>query len=103
MDFNSAGSVEVMIGSGRYSNKRLLSTSVLVSKVTFSLYIPVYTSSALVCIQVMFPRTDNALILEMTCSVLISLYLQLFHSKWVYINLPRRKLNYTFLTKNLVR
>lgn len=58
MDFNSAGSVEVMIGSGRYSNKRLLSTSVLVSKVTFSLYIP--KSSALVCIQVMFPRTDNA-------------------------------------------
>lgn len=101
MDFNSAGSVEVMIGSGRYSNKRLLSTSVLVSKFTFSLYIP--KSSALVCIQVMFPRTDNALILEMTCSVLISLYLQLFHSKWVYINLPRRKLNYTFLTKNLVR
>lgn len=101
MDFNSAGSVEVMIGSGRYSNKRLLSTSVLVSKVTFSLYIP--KSSALVCIQVMSPRTDNALILEMTCSVLISLYLQLFHSKLVYINLPRRKLNYTFLTKNLVR
>lgn len=101
MDFNSAGSVEVMIGSGRYSNKRLLSTSVLVSKVTFSVYIP--KSSALVCIQVMFPRTDNALILEMTCSVHISLYLQLFHSKWVYINLPRRKLNYTFLTKNLVR
>lgn len=101
MDFNSAGSVEVMIGSGRYSNKRLLSTAVPVSKVTFSLYIP--KSSALVCIQVMFPRTDNALILEMTCSVLISLYLQLFHSKWVYINLPRRKLNYTFLTKNLVR
>lgn len=101
MDFNSAGSVEVMIGSGRYSNKRLLSTSVLVSKFTFSLYIP--KSSALVCIQVMFPRTDNALILEMRCSVLISLYLQLFHSKWVYINLPRRKLNYTFLTKNLVR
>lgn len=100
MDFNSAGSVEVMIGSGRYSNKRLLSTSVLVSKVTFSLYIP--KSSALVCIQVMFPRTDNALILDMTCSVHISLYLQLFHSK-VYINLPRRKLNYTFLTKNLVR
>lgn len=101
MDFNSAGSVEVMIGSGRYSNKRLLSTSVLVSKVTFSLYIP--KSSALVCIQVMFPRTDNALILEMTWPVHISLYLQLFHSKWVYINLPRRKLNYTFLTKNLVR
>lgn len=101
MDFNSAGSVEVMIGSGRYSNKRLLSTSVLVSKVTFTLYIP--KSSALVCIQVMFPRTDNSLILEMTCSVHISLYLQLFHSKWVSINLPRRKLNYTFLTKNLVR
>lgn len=101
MDFNSAGSVEVMIASGRYSNKRLLSTSVLVSKVTFSLYI--LKSSALVCIQVMFPRTDNALILEITCSVHISLYLQLFHSKWVYINLPRRKLNFTFLTKNLVR
>lgn len=101
MDFNSAGSVEVMNGSGRYSNKRLLSTSVLVSKVTFTLYIP--KSSALVCIQVMFPRTDNSLILEMTCSVHISLYLQLFHSKWVYINLPRRKLNYIFLTKNLVR
>lgn len=95
MDFNSAGSVEVMIGSGRYSNKRLLSAF------TFTLYIP--KSSALVCIQVMVPRTDNALILEMTCSVHISLYLQLFHSKWVSINLPRRKLNYTFLTKNLVR
>lgn len=62
MDFSSAGSVEIMTGSGKYSNWRLLSTSVLESKVTFSLYIPV--SIALFGLQSMFPLTDNALILR---------------------------------------
>lgn len=61
IDFSSAGSVDLMTGSGRYSNWRLLSTTVLESKVTFTLYFPV--SVALLGLQVMFPLTDNPLIL----------------------------------------
>lgn len=67
MDVKFVGSVELIIGSGRYSNWRLLSTSVLVSNVTFSLYIPV--SYAPLDLQVIFHSSDKFLILRIISTV----------------------------------
>lgn len=101
MDVKFVGSVELIIGSGRYSNWRLLSTSVLVSNVTFSLYIPV--SYAPLDLQVKFHSSDKFLILRIISTVKSNRRLSkcMMTFFYIYLLFSHNIKNISFLMQNL--
>lgn len=101
MDVKFVGSVDLIIGSGRYSNWRLLSTSVLVSNVTFSLYIPV--SYAPLDLQVIFHSSDKFLILRIISTVKSNRRLSkcMMTFFYIYLLFSHNIKNISFLMQNL--
>lgn len=101
MDVRFVGSVELIIGSGRYSNWRLLSTFVLVSNVTFSLYIPV--SYAPLDLQVIFHSSDKFLILRIISTVKSNRRLSkcMMTFFYIYLLFSHNIKNISFLMQNL--